>query len=411
MKYFCLYLGLIALIFSTLAISQAQPGYAHQNRFNSKTITFSVELTNNYVNNTNASARVNLVSGSPFYIAVVKDDTNYINDANWQAYAGTNINIDLGSTEGWHEIWIGLRGAADAVNAAAWERKRLKLDLTPPQIVITNPTSGLVTQPMIELQGYSPESLSHISYDITNAAGFLANQQILVLNEAYDTKTYDFTSPTFQGFDISLTKGLNVITIHATDRAGNTTATNFSFTLDYASKTNPPEVQIIWPQDKTSISGTNFTLRGMLSDFTATVSVTITDPHDNSNIINGTVERDGKFWVEDLPLSSGTNQMTLTVTDVVGNTVITNLSVSQSALVFTINDVADPNQLWQHTVSLTGTISDHTYAVWVNGVKGINNGDGTWSAVHVPVTQGGTASFDGHAYAPNERQPDGSYGN
>jgi hypothetical protein len=62
-------------------------------------------------------------------------------------------------------------------------------------------------------------------------------------------------------------------------------------------------------------------------------------------------------------------------------------------------------------VNLTGTISDPTYAVWVNGVKGHNNGNGTWSANNVPVNSGGTASFVATAYAPSDQQPDGSYGN
>ncbi|MGA3284638.1 MAG: hypothetical protein ABSD57_09305 [Verrucomicrobiota bacterium] len=67
--------------------------------------------------------------------------------------------------------------------------------------------------------------------------------------------------------------------------------------------------------------------------------------------------------------------------------------------------------MWQPTVNLTGTISDATYAVWVNGVKGTNNGNGTWSAANVLVNSGGTASFVATAYAPNEQQPDGSFGN
>ena len=77
----------------------------------------------------------------------------------------------------------------------------------------------------------------------------------------------------------------------------------------------------------------------------------------------------------------------------------------------TMNPVTPDSQLWQPTVNLTGMISDATYAVWVNGVKGTNNGDGTWSANNVPVNSGGTASFTMTAYAPTEQQPDGSYGN
>jgi hypothetical protein len=55
-----------------------------------------------------------------------------------------------------------------------------------------------------------------------------------------------------------------------------------------------------------------------------------------------------------------------------------------------------------YIAKVTGKISEPTYTVFVNGVKGHNNGDGTWSAKNVPVTAGGTASFDMIAYSPDE---------
>ena len=148
-----------------------------------------------------------------------------------------------------------------------------------------------------------------------------------------------------------------------------------------------------------------------MSDPTVTISATITDTNGDTNVVTGLVERNGKFWVENLPLNSGINALTLTVTDVVGNTSVTNISVVQSALVLTMNPVTPDTQLWQPTVNLTGTISDASQAVWVNGVKGHNNGYGTWSATNVPTTAGGTASFTITAYGPTEQQPDGSFGN
>jgi len=123
------------------------------------------------------------------------------------------------------------------------------------------------------------------------------------------------------------------------------------------------------------------------------------------------VERTGKFWVENLPLNNGTNTVTLTVTDTAGNVTTNSFDVVQSALTLTINPVSDPQHLWNPIVDLTGTISDPSYAIWVNGVKGHNHGDGTWSASNVPVNSGGTATFTATAYAANEQQPDGSYGN
>jgi hypothetical protein len=101
----------------------------------------------------------------------------------------------------------------------------------------------------------------------------------------------------------------------------------------------------------------------------------------------------------------------LTLTDAVGHTSSTNLSVVQSPVRVTMYPVNPPSQLWQSTVSVTGTVSYPSYAVWVNGVKANNPGNGTWSALNVPVTPGGTAVFQMTAYSPGEQQPDGSHGN
>jgi uncharacterized lipoprotein YmbA len=83
----------------------------------------------------------------------------------------------------------------------------------------------------------------------------------------------------------------------------------------------------------------------------------------------------------------------------------------RSAVVLTMNPVTPDSDLWKARVNVSGTISVADQAVWVNGVKGLNHGDGTWTAENVPTTLGGTASFTITAYEPNEQQPDGSFGN
>ena len=382
-------------------------GYDYTNNVVPNTFNFSsIEVANNYANSSSASAQLD-VSGTPYYIAISVDDTNYAADAVWNACLSSNITINLGSTEGWHEIWIGLRGHADDPSAAIWKWKRLKLDLTPPQLVITGPTNNIVMQPMIQLTGYSPEALESISYDITNALGLLTNQQALITDQSYSTNTWEFTANYFQCYDVPLTNGVNTITLHAVDLAGNVATASFSFTLDYSGKTNPPLVQIAWPQDGMQITASNFTCRGLLDDPTAIVTAQIVNTNGDANTFNGLVERNGKFWVEDLPLSGGTNRLTLTVTDAAGNTTVTNVSLVKSDLVFAMNPVTPDSKLWERTVNLTGVISDPSYAVWVNGVKGTNYGNGTWEVDNVPVNQGGTANFDMTAYAPGEPQPSG----
>jgi len=89
------------------------------------------------------------VTGLPYYVAVLVDDTNF-NDAVWSTYSSPNVAVNLWP-QGWHDIWIGLRGHADDASAAVWKWKRLKLDYTLPQLFITGPTNSTVTVPVIQL--------------------------------------------------------------------------------------------------------------------------------------------------------------------------------------------------------------------------------------------------------------------
>jgi hypothetical protein len=348
-----------------------------------------LEVPNNYVSTTTPAVQLD-VEGSPYYVAVAVDDPNYMTDAVWNTYSGSTVPVNLGIAQGWHEVRIGLRGHADDPTSAVWQRKRLKLDWTPPALFITSPTNNTVDIPTIQLQGFSPEALSSISYDLSNAAGTLTNQQVLVLDQYYDTNTLEFTTNTFQAFDVSLATGANIFTLHATDLAGNVTTTSFAFTLDFSSKTNPPVAALIWPQNGIKVCGSNFTCNGSVSDPTASVTIQTVDTNGNTNVFNALVGRDGGFYVSDLPLNSGTNVYTLTVTDVASNMTTTNFTVIQGDAGLTIDPIS-PNQ-----TTVTGEINFNTFTVWVNGIKATmsssQNGNGvyTWEADDVPIPPNGS---------------------
>jgi hypothetical protein len=361
---------------------QLQAQIANQDSNVSDNIAFTVEVTNSYVNTGQLSAQIHLQQGIPSFIAATMDDTNYQNDAMWQDYTGTNIVIDIGSNEGWHEIWIGLKGFAPD-SPATWQWKRLKLDTTPPQIVITNPVITTVDKPIIQLQGYSPEALGSLTCDLSNAVNVITNQLVEIVGEAYNTNTWEFTTNYFQAYDMPLTSGLNQITIHARDMAGNTTVTNFSFTLDYSSKTNPPTVQLLWPLDGMEIVGNDIVCRGYVNDDTATVTVQLVDAKGATNSVGSLVGRDGIFYAGNLTLADGTNYLSYTATDAAGNVTTTNITVSTSDVGLTLDPVVAGQTL------VTGTISDSSYMVYVNGVKATNNGIGRWSAIIKPIGVGG----------------------
>src|SRR5205807_1769097 len=97
-----------------------------------------------------------------------------------------------------------------------------------------------------------------------------------------------------------------------------------------------PVMTLLWPQGGMRLSGDIFTLRGRVDDETATIAAQIV----SANATNGAsalVERNGKFWAEDLPLAAGTNALTLTATDAAGNSSVTNLLVVKSDVGLTIN--------------------------------------------------------------------------
>jgi hypothetical protein len=372
-------------------------------------IRFSVTATNNYAKASSVPVRLEIASGLPFYQAVLVDSTSFAG-ATWSACTSTNLNIDLGSAEGWHDLWVGLRGFS-ANSHQTWKWQRLKLDRTPPRLSLLSPAPGVVTQPTIQLVGSCPEALSTIWYDLSNSTGSLLNQPVLILDQYQDTNTWEFTTNTFEAFDVNLAGGTNRVTLHATDLAGNQTVTNFTFILDYANKTNAPAIQLAWPQNGVQVCAGSFTLRGWTADPTVTVQAQVAGTNGIPRTFVGLVERTGQFWVDNIPLFGGTNAVALTITDAAGNSSSTNISVVRSALLLTMNPVTPASQLWQPAVNVTGTISDPSYAVWVNGVKASNPGNGTWAASNVPVTQGGAAVFQMTAYSPDEQQPDGSHGN
>jgi hypothetical protein len=346
---------------------------------------------------------VNVLGGVPLSVTMLVNDTNTA-DAVWEDFTSTNLVVTLGSTDGVYNVKVGLSNLPEGMNPV-WRNLQITLDTTPPVITITNPVSPTVTRPYLQLQGYANEEVTAISYDLTNAAGAVSNVMGFVTGEAFDTNLFDYTTNFFQCYDVPLTNGLNAITLRVTDRAGNMTVTNLNYTLDYSVATNPPVISLIWPQPGMLLSGTNFTLRGMLNDETATVSAQITDTNGDTNVVTGLVERGGRFWEENLPLSGGTNSLTVTATDAAGNVTVTNFTVVQSALTFTMNPIyAD---MFQPVQTVTGKIGDPDDTVEVNGVEGVNNGDGTWEADNVPTYGNGTgtATFDAAAFAAGQTTP------
>jgi len=72
---------------------------------------------------------------------------------------------------------------------------------------------------------------------------------------------------------------------------------------------------------------------------------------------------------------------------------VTNLTVVRNDADFTMNPLTD-DQLNQPFVNVSGTVSDVSYSVTVNGVAATVSGDPIWEADNVPVNPVGTARFN-----------------
>jgi len=126
-----------------------------------------------YINTLTVPVQINLLAGVPGYYAVLVNDINQA-DANWQAYPGTNITVNLGSTDGVYTVLVGLRGLPPNATAT-WQTVQLTLNTVAPTVVITNPAAGVVSQPMIQVQGFANKALSHVTFDVSNATGIFTN--------------------------------------------------------------------------------------------------------------------------------------------------------------------------------------------------------------------------------------------
>ena len=358
-------------------------------------IQAQIHFENLWATNTAWPGTIEIEAGQPEQMAVLVNDTNFP-AASWETYS-SNFTANLGSTDGVYVVSVGLRGHADD-SVQTWISTRITLDRIPPWLVITNPVPGTISRPMIQLQGYCAEPLTSLCLDVSNATGLLTNQEGFVVSQTYDTNRNVITTNVFQCFDIDLTNGVNTITLRAADMAGNTTVTNFNHTL--ASDSVAPVITVRTPTSGMKLSGDTFNMDGWLDDFTATVTASVVDGGGTTNDYDAVVERNGRFWLDNMVLGSGTSVVTLTAKDFWGNSVSTNISVIKGSVQLSVDPI-DTSTLAGPATTVYGTV-DSGYTVWVNGIQAADAGGGYWEADSVPVTPGGTAVFDVTAYPVGE---------
>src|SRR5207248_5493242 len=139
-----------------------------------------------------------------------------------------------------------------------------------------------------------------------------------------------------------------------------------------------------------------------LDDFTARITGRIT-ASGQTKAVAGVVERQGRFWIEHLPLRGKTNLLELTATDAAGNSTTTNLAVIRSETEITIDPVPT-DQLWQLQVKVTGKVTPPDQRVWVNGREATVGPDGVWAAAGIALDRDGVAIFEAMAIPKSAKQ-------
>jgi hypothetical protein len=372
--------------------------YDYANSIDPNVMAFVIAVTNQYVNHTNVPLSVAIQAGLPFSVAMLVDSTNF-SSASWSTYTSSNLTANLGPTNGWHTLWVGLNGRSSNATLATWNSFALDLDTNPPILILTNMSNYTGSRPYIDPAGYANKALRSLTFAVTNSLGAAAQGQGVVVDQQINPADMFHTTNWFSCVDLPLTLGTNHVSIAAVDWAGNSTQTNFAYDFDTNLASGPPVIALLWPQSGMQLSGSNCTLRGTLDDDTALVTGQYTDTNGLTQTLSGLVERGGQFWLEHVPLSAATNTITIAATNAAGLGATTNLTLYQSSVSLNMNAVSS-SEADQAQVNVTGTISTSSDAVWVNGVLGTNNGDGTWAATSVPVTAGGTGTFDLAAYPP-----------
>ena len=245
---------------------------------------------------------------------------------------------------------------------------------------------------MIEIAGTSEEPLQDVSYDIISNIRSLTNQVGYVSHTYFDEAKDIFTTNWFNCYDVELAPGTNQVVMHCKFATGRKVTVTNVYVLRLDLKTNAPVFALEFPAPNREISGDQVSVRGRVDDITLKITGEVSVGSE-TRTIRGIIERNGRCWLEHVPLLAKTNSLRITLTDTVGNSTVTNLILVKSDDEIVINPVP-PRQLYQMQVTVTGRVTPYNRTLWVNGVKAIVSQDGNWSADGVSLSDEGVAIFD-----------------
>jgi hypothetical protein len=164
----------------------------YQNGVDPNKITFSFSVANQYVSTNVVTGVITIFGGVPSSIAVLVDSTNFAG-ATWTSYTSSNVTVNLGTNEGLHDVWIGLRGRL-TTSQQTWNETSLVLDSASPSISITNPANNAsFNVSRVNVRGnFTAVSLKQIS--VNGVLAFANGTNFDALNVPLDVGTNTITA-------------------------------------------------------------------------------------------------------------------------------------------------------------------------------------------------------------------------
>jgi hypothetical protein len=247
--------------------------------------------------------------------------------------------------------------AIDGAGNSATTTVTVNIDHTGPAITFVNP----------------PEIVSTTSLTITGTVtDALSGASAVTCNGIAAT----LSGGSFQ-CSATLSAGVNVVDVYASDVAGNTTRKTLAVSLDQA----PPLIRISQPAEGITVPNATVTVIGAVTDDDRIASVKI----------GGTLAAlDGNVFSGPAQLAEGNNTITVTAFDRSGNQSTAQLHVTRfSVPSVAITAPSDQAVVAAPAVTISGTVSDPAAAVRVNGIAAVVSG-ATWRADGVMLQQGRT---------------------
>ncbi len=245
----------------------------------------------------------------------------------------TTWNASL-TDEGRHVV--GFRATDKAGNVSNSSNVNITVNLTPLVVQVTSPANNTyVNTPNITVTGTISEAV-----------------QTLTVNGV----AAQITGTTFTLSNVALATGVNNINVVATDQAGNTGTATVVVILD----TTAPIIQIATPANSSNLNTPVITLTGTVNEAVQSV------------MVNGVAAQitDTNFTLSGINLTEGMNNIRVEATDLAGNLGVATISVTLDTTLPIVQITSPVNNSYLSTpgITVTGTISETTQSVTVNGV-------------------------------------------